>query len=198
MFRVKDLLPVVLAGLLGACGQASDDASPHVVLGTPVLPVDVLVLHDADGRGNPLWEPGAFARAVLDSAARDLDSAVTFVLESYATVTDPEGYALPQSAVLRRYRDMRVAGRLLLVISSPLQRETLGYAYNRRTEKPYVILRARWQDPTASIDTGRILLHELGHCQGYTHDSVPLHTDNYWSREDGRTAMVDWLRAALR
>lgn len=165
----------------------------------PALPVDALILTDAQGHGNALWEPqGGFLAMVLAAAEQALAGTVHFTLESVATTSDPEGYRMEQWEVLRRYRHLRVPGRLLLVVSGPDTQDTAGFSYTIRSDAPYVVLRAREQSLAAVADTAAILLHELGHCQGYTHDSVPLHTDNYWSREDGRAAMVDWLRATLR
>jgi hypothetical protein len=158
-----------------------------------VLPVDVLVLTDTQRAGNALWEPqSGFLALVLAAAEQTLADTVHLALESVATTSDPEGYRMEQWEVLRRYRHLRVPGRLLLVVSGPNTQETAGFSYTIRSDAPYVVLRAREQSLAAVADTAAILVHELGHNFGLTHDGV-VHADNYHALPAGREALRDWL-----
>ena len=158
-----------------------------------MLPVDVLILTDAQGHGNALWaSQSGFLALVLATAEQTLAGTVRLALESVATTSDPEGYRMEQWEVLRRYRHLRVPGRLLLVVSGPDTQETAGFSYTIRSTTPYVVLRAREQSLAAVADTAAILVHELGHNLGLTHDGV-VHADNYHALPAGREALRAWL-----
>lgn len=191
------VLACVITGCSGPGGHEAPSQrthAPEAAQGAlPVLPVDVLILTGAPAQDNALWEPqGAFLPLVLAHAAQALAGAAHLTLESVATFADPEGYTMEQWAVLRRYRHLRVPGRLLVVVSGPETRESAGFSYTLRTDAPYLVLRARWQDRTAALDTAHILLHELGHNLGLTHEGA-LHADNYSQLPEGLTALRVWL-----
>lgn len=188
----------LLLSLIMGCAPQHEQRDPvntpqTVGKGILSLPVDVLILTDAQGHGNALWEPqSGFLPLVLSGAEQVLAGTVRFALESVATTSDPEGYRMEQWEVLRRYRHLRVSGRLLLVVSGPDTQETAGFSYTIRSDAPYMVLRAREQSLAAVADTAAILVHELGHNLGLAHEGV-LHADNYHQLPAGREALRTWL-----
>lgn len=191
-------LPLAACSGPGASEQplprmSAPEARQEAPQAIPVLPVDVLILTDARGHGNTLWEPqSGFLPLVISGAEQALAGTVHFTLESVATTSDPEGYRMEQWEVLRRYRHLRVPGRLLFVVSGPDTQDTAGFSYTIRSDAPYVVIRARVQSLAAVDDTAAILVHELGHNLGLTHDGA-LHADNYHALPAGREALRTWL-----
>lgn len=170
------------------------------------LLVDVKVLTSSTG-GNELWSE-AYTRKVISEATRLLEGDMVFTLASYERIVNDALYnGNTQGDVLGSYVSTRRDGRVTVYISNPNTWDSAGLAYQGTTLAPYLVMRSRQNDGSASDfeETARIFLHELGHNMGFTHGDIervqyPFSTDWYWQVPAARQVvakLADWSRLHL-
>ena len=198
------LTSLLIAALLcaGCSGHATSDKTANdIVMSTsianPVVMVDIIVLTQADGSGNPLWTRG-YVEELLDTASAMVGETAAFQLTSYAVLPEPHLYAGQQGDVLPFARAQRRRGRITIIISRPDTEDYAGLtdqAGPQGRPDPYLVMRSRHTDWSGINATAAILLHELAHCGGLFHKPEPflyngeIHTDDWWLRDDGLAYM---------
>jgi hypothetical protein len=160
-----------------------------------------VVVRTDEGAGNALWSY-SWMNAVLVEATIQAQGVVQFSLAILDEVRDTSAYTMSQAALLARQAHDAAPGRLTVIISSPFTADSAGISVVERSLAPLLVMRARGLGRESLSETAAILLHELGHCQGYAHEAQPflgrdLTTENYLLREDGLADFALWVRAVV-
>lgn len=203
-------LAVVLAGLVLGCAPAPEAVRQDVAPAAsgdeqPTLPVRVLVIARADGTGNPLWTRG-YVEELLDTASAQVGHAATLALASYEVLAGSHLYNLDQGGLIPLAQAESRPGWLTIVVSRPDTEDSAGQAvqaHGLTRRNPHLVMRSRHADWRGIAATAHILWHEMGHNMGLYHqpeaflDDGGLHTDNWWTRDDGLACLARYARRVL-
>lgn len=169
---------------------------------TPVLPVRVIVMRNNEGLGNTIWT-SEWLDYILGEAEGLLHNRVMLALaglEYHHSTTD---YQLEQAPLYAKYRTQGTPGILTLVISHPFTEDSAGLTDIRGGSAPVIVMRARGFGRESVKEVAAILLHELGHVLGLSHEPNPffgdwLTTENYAESEDGIQLLLDYITLLSR
>lgn len=183
------------------------------------IPVDFVVLQDSAGSGNSPWaDPdGTFIPRVLQSINTRffVTERAEFVMGELQVLQNSDLYHSPQRRLMRRYRQHRQRGRILVVISREERIDSHGLAEKQGvTYRPVIIMRGAYQDtanPMTQIpdylesdlhvtQAAGLFRHELGHQINFRHivDNPALNTDNFTSVPEARERWESYLERLAR
>ncbi len=157
--------------------------------------VDFRVVTHADGTGNPLWTR-EYAARVLAEATSLSHSDLDFELASYEAQQDEALFATTsQDPLLESLKSQAAGGRLTVLISNPHSKGSAGIALlssSAREPRAFLVMRSRKNKGSDAdvYECASILLHELGHTFGYSHDgtidAMPWPADAWWNLSPAR------------
>lgn len=184
-------------------GVPADAAIPS--RGDPALQVDLHVTARDDGTGNEQWSE-VFARRVLERASSMAHGDIRFALGSHQRKVDQALYDSKKQSPLLAWASAHAApGRFTVVISNPRTVGTDGLARTgsgTRDFKPHIVMRSRKQNASEAdvYECAAILLHELGHTVGFSHQGaaaqMPYPCDGWWDIPAARERVVTLARWA--
>ncbi len=155
-----------------------------------ILMVDVHVLSNSSG-ANAGWTK-EYVQKVLAKATQEMnDGQVVYSLGSYDRIVNDTLYnGRELYPILLAYGNTTRPGRTTIYVAGPMNSPT-GLAWVGVTLAPYAVISSRSNafDAADILDNARVFLHELGHNQGFAHNSptggtfdrYPYATDWYWS-----------------
>jgi hypothetical protein len=184
------------------CAHGPAAAAPVASAPAPaaiVIRVQVRVLTQADGTGNPLWTR-AYTTDVLARATALLHGELRFELDSYVTVALPHVLqANTEQAVLDWMQKDAALGVVSLAIGGPHTPDAAGLSLEHSGTagfRPTIVMRSRKNTGTDADlhECAAILLHELGHTLGFTHTgtvpAMPWPTDGWWDFAPARARLA--------
>lgn len=185
---------VFKSGRWGACSIKSCNSGFKAVSSykicvkktAPTAKVRFFVLRDNGGKGNAIWTHD-YVKKVTKQATIRTGGEVLLVTDTYKNIKSSIDYnEKKQKTVGLRNKDLAQFTKISALISNPKPTGSAGTALNISSNfEPYFVMQSRIKNGSAKDinSTAAILLHELGHNMGMTHDyGNKIHMDNHYEK----------------